>query len=513
VTEPRTIQVGVRPLTVEDVIALARGQARVALDPDPELAARVERSVAALHAALERGEPVYGVTTGFGHSCDVAVPDAQRSQLPLNLVRFHGAGVGEPFNAEASAAILVARLASLARGYSSVRPRVLQGLCDLLNHRLLPRIPSQGSVGASGDLTPLSYVAAVLTGEREVFVEGDVQPADQALAQAGLQPLHLEPKESLALMNGTSAMTGLACLAHGAALRLSRFAAALTAMACDVMRGSPAHFDARLMALKPHPGQLLSARWIRDDLQWHGPDDGRLRAERLQDRYSLRCAPQVIGVALDALDFGRRLIETELNSVNDNPIVDPDDGRVLYGGHFYGGHVAFAMDGLKTVVANLADLLDRQLLLLCDPATNAGLPANLVGAPATQSAAHFGFKAMQITSSALAAEALKLTMPASAFSRSTENHNQDKVSMGTIAARDCLQVLGWTETIGVIHLLALCQAADLRRLEGCHARTRALHAAVRASVEGHRADRRMDRDIAAILDAYRADALPIGALS
>ncbi len=309
-------------------------------------------------------------------------------------------------------------------------------------------------------------------------------------------------------MNGTSAMTGLACLAHRASARLARFATALTAMACDVLHGVPAHFHERVAALKPHPGQITCSAWLRQDLEW--PDASERPRARLQDRYSLRCAPHVIGVTLDALEMARGMIEVELNSVNDNPILDPESDEVLFGGNFYGGHMCFALDSLKNTVANLADLMDRQLALLCNPVTSAGLPANLVGVPEPAARAHFGFKAMQISCSALTAEALKLTMPASVFSRSTENHNQDKVSMGTIAARDCLRIVELTETAAAIHLLALCQAADLRALENCHVRTRALHAAVRAEVPSHREDRRMDGDIAWVLERLRADRLPIG---
>jgi len=245
-------------------------------------------------------------------------------------------------------------------------------------------------------------------------------------------------------------MTGIACLAYRRAHRLARLASALSAVASDVLRGNPSHFDERIFALKPHPGQMACARWIREDLEYRGasspgpssPVGASSPAKpRIQDRYSIRCAPHVIGVLLDALAAFRPLIETEVNSVNDNPIVDAERDEILHGGNFYGGHVAFAMDGLKTAVANVADLLDRQMAQLCNPMTSNGLPADLVARTGAERVAHHGFKAMQISASALTAEALKLTMPASVFSRSTESHNQDKVSMGSIAARDCQRVL------------------------------------------------------------------------
>ena len=324
-------------------------------------------------------------------------------------MRFHGCGTGRILDETESAAVVAVRLASLARGYSGVRPLLLERLCDFLNLRLLPRIPEEGSVGASGDLTPLSYLAAALLGEREVSLRGEVISAADGLARAGLEPLALRARESLAIMNGTSVMAALGCLGFTRALRLARWASALTAIGCDTMRGNPAHFDARIFALKPHPGTQRCAAWIRADLVAARPAPGPPQPARLQDRYSLRCAPHVIGVLLDALDFSRSMLEIELNGVSDNPLVDPDSGDILHGGNFYGGHLCFALDGLKTAVANVADLLDRQLCLLCDPATSGGLPANLVAAPEPASVAHHGFKAMQITASALTAEALKLT--------------------------------------------------------------------------------------------------------
>jgi len=268
--------------------------------------------------------------------------------------------------------------------------------------------------------------------------------------------------------------------------------------------GREAHFDPRIFALKPHPGQTLCAEWIRADLE---SDQATPAPARLQDRYSLRCAPHVVGVLLDALAHARPILEIELNGIDDNPLVDPDSGAVLHGGNFYGGHVAFVLDGLKTAVANVADLLDRQLVLLCVPETSDGLPANLV---ASDNATHHGFKAMQITASALTAEALKLTMPASVFSRSTESHNQDKVSMGSIAARDCQRVLELTETVAIVELLALCQAVDLRGPENCKRRSRILHGAVRALVRRNDGDRRQDVDINGLLALYRRGELPIG---
>lgn len=504
-----SLSVGRAPLCIEDIVGIAEGRIRVALDPDPGYRALLARGAAAVERALEAGRVIYGASTGVGASVGHAIPDTLRDLLPVQLTRFHGCGTGRILDESESAAVVAVRLVSLARGFSGVRPVLLERLCDFLNLRLLPRIPAEGSVGASGDLTPLSYLAAALLGEREVSLRGEVLPAAEGLARAGLEPLLLRARESLAVMNGTSVMAALGCLAFTRALRLARWASALTAVASDSMRGNPAHFDARIFALKPHPGTQRCGGWIRADLA-RPAGVSPVEPARLQDRYSLRCAPHVIGVLLDALDFSRAMLETELNGVSDNPMVDPDSGDILHGGNFYGGHLCFALDGLKAAVASVADLLDRQLCLLCDPATSAGLPVNLVAAPEPERVSHHGFKAMQITASALTAEALKLTMPASAFSRSTESHNQDKVSMGMIAARDCLRVLELSETVAAVHTLALCQAVDLREGDADALRSVVLRDAVRKAVPMNIADRRQDLDIAQVLARYRAGELPTG---
>ena len=303
----------------------------------------------------------------------------------------------------------------------------------------------------------------MLVGERDVIYKGDQRPAADVLAEVGLEPLVLRPKEGLAVMNGTAVMTGLAALSWVQADYISRLACRVTAMNVLAMKGNAGHFDKVLFDAKPHPGQSEAAAMIRNDLTGQVQ---RHSENRLQDRYSLRCAPHVIGVLRDALPMMRSMIETEANSANDNPLMDVDAGRVLHGGHFYGGHIAFVADSLKTLVANVADLMDRQLALLVDRKFNNGLPANLSGAEGPRAAINHGFKAVQISVSAWTAEALKNTMPASVFSRSTECHNQDKVSMGTIAARDCLRVLELTRQVMACCVMAAFQGMSLRRKAG-----------------------------------------------
>ncbi|KAF9536492.1 hypothetical protein EC957_010658 [Mortierella hygrophila] len=339
------IVVGARWLTIEDVLAVAERGAAVRLNQDATFQDRIERGANYLRTCLAGGATVYGVNTGYGDACEVGVSSALMGALPLQLTRFLGCGMGEHLDAEATLAVMVARLTSLAYGYSGVRWELLEKLMQLINERVLPRIPAEGSVGASGDLIPLSYVAAALVGEREVVHHGKQCAASDVLAKLGIAPLVLAPKEGLALVNGTAVMTGLACLAWRRADYLTRLTCRLTALTTIALNGRSTHFDARLFKAKPHIGQGEAAAWIRMDLSGRADDS----AQRVQDRYSVRCAPHVIGVARDALGWIRRDIETELNSANDNPLIDPDNECVLHGGNFYGGHIAFAMGTLQSL--------------------------------------------------------------------------------------------------------------------------------------------------------------------
>jgi histidine ammonia-lyase len=471
--DPTTMHETVNPvvfdghqLSIEDIADLAHRRRSALLSDDPKFRARIQAGADFVAQLLAEDGVIYGVTTGYGDSCTVVVPPHLIPELPHRLYTYHGIGAGRHLDPVETRAVLAARLASLCRGMSGVGVALLEQLAALLRHDILPLIPAEGSVGASGDLTPLSYVAAVLCGERNVLFDGRQMPAAEALAAVGLQPLRLRPKEGLALMNGTAVMTALACLAWQRADALGRLATRITALNVVASAGNAHHFDETLFAAKPHPGQQRVAARVRADLASEKPSRNDAR---LQDRYSLRCAPHVIGVLEDALPFLRQQIETELNSANDNPLIDAENGRVLHGGHFYGGHIAFVMDALKTLVANIADLLDRQLALLVDARFNHGLPPNLSGAVGERATINHGLKALQISVSAWTAEALKGTMPASVFSRSTECHNQDKVSMGTIAARDCLRVLELSEQVGAAMLIAARQALALRqRLQPLH---------------------------------------------
>lgn len=497
---------GDQPLTLDLLVELARGRRSATLG---ETARRRMQESADVVAKLHRqNAPVYGVTTSLGASVDTIVPPELSDALSLNLMRFHGCGTGRMLDEHETAAVLAARISSLSQGKSGIRPIVAERLTWMLNARVLPVIPAEGSVGASGDLTPLSYVVATLVGERELQCRGEILPAADMLARYQMEPIPLLAKEALALMNGTSVASAMGALAWHRAARLARASSALTAMVSFAVRGNPTHFDAFVHDARPHLGQVQAAAWIRADLDydtWNPPDD-----RRLQDRYSIRCAPHIIGVLVDTLAWSRQWLETELNGVTDNPVVDVARQRVVHGGNFYGGHVSAAMDGLKTAVANVVALMDRQIMVLCNKAENEGLPPNLVGVEGPEACIHNGFKAVTIATSALAAEALKVSMPASVFSRSTELHNQDQVPMAPLAVRDTLRICALGETVAAMLCLACCQAVDLRGVASAPSRAQHVHHAVRTVVPRLVEDRRMDHDIGMVEGMMTQDLIPWG---
>lgn len=498
----RTLVVGDHRIQCADVARVAKREASPVLSEEPAFRRRLGRSARAIAERLERGIPTYGVNTGFGASVRNSVPLEAATSMARNLPRYHGCGVGPLLTPEQTRAVLLIRANSLAAGYSGVRPILIERLLELLRLDILPLIPSRGSVGASGDLTPLSYVAALLSGERRAHTPAGELPAAQALADAGLTPIGLMPKESLAIMNGTSVMAALSCLAIERAAQLAETASALTALCVDAMAGQRSHFDARLFVAKAHPGQAKCAARIREYLSERISPPAR--EPRIQERYSIRCAPHVIGVLEDVLPFCRNVLENEINGASDNPLIDPETGDVLHGGNFYGGHVAMVADTLKTAVANVAELLERQIMLLNAPETNQGLPENLVAVEGAERFAHHGFKAMELTASALTAELLKLSLPASIWSRSTEGHNQDKVSMGMHAALDLWQVVELSETVAAVHAMTAAQALELRGLSQTSRPLAALHAALRQHVALVREDRPLDAEIVAVTDFLRA---------
>lgn len=445
-------------ITIDNIADIAKARTKISLNDQESYVEKINEGATFLSDILKKDGVIYGVTTGYGDSCVKNIDKDYHKKLPLHLVRFHGCGLGEAFDEETTRAILAVRLCSLARGFSGVRYDLLKSLENFIQQDILPIIPQEGSVGASGDLTPLSYIARALIGEEKVRYKNQEYLSLDLFNKLNIKPLTLEPKEGLALMNGTSVMTAVAALAYKRASYLGKLCCRITALSSIALKGNAFHFDELLFSVKPHAGQNQAAAWIRQDLD--NKEELIKQSSRLQDRYSIRCAPHIIGVLNDTLPLLKNFIETEINSANDNPIIDASSKKIMHGGHFYGGHIAFAMDCLKNIIANLADMMDRQMALLVDEKFNNGLPANLSGD--TSKNLNHGLKAVQIAVSAWTAESLKATMPVSVFSRSTECHNQDKVSMGTIAARDCIRVLQLTEQVASALLIACAQAVTLR---------------------------------------------------
>lgn len=485
-------------VTLEEIVSVARNKKRIRISTDSAFIDQIERSRSMLADAVNRDIPVYGVTTGYGKSCGKRLPkDKVIRKNGASPLHFHGCGTGEPLGIEETRAAMVCRLLCLARGYSGVSLLLLEKVAAFLNSGITPVVPSEGSVGASGDLTPMSYIAAALAGDREVFYRGRRMPAAEAIRRAKLTPYAFQMKEHLSMMNGTSIMTGIAAIAVERTVRILEAAVCATALTLHALKGKAHHFHPIIGEAKPFPGQIRIAQKLIRLLQTKA-DLSKLEEnspESLQDPYSIRCTPQIAGVLDDALQWISGWVTTEANSSNDNPIFDPETGMPLMSGNFYGGHMAFAMDALKSAVASLADMSDRQITLLVTPQHNRGLPADLVGVRGEDAVFHHGFKAMSITASALAAEALKNTMPAGSFSRSTESHNQDKVSMGTIAARDAARVCTLTERVTAIHLIAAAQACELRGNIRYRPQLKTLLKHIREIAAPTREDRPMDSDI------------------
>ena len=502
----REVTVGAGPLSLPEVVAVARRGVPVRISEEAAFRGRMEQSRRLLHEAVEAGLPVYGVTTGYGKSCGNRLDKAAVLNGGGSLMRFHGCGTGEPLGIDEARAAMLCRILCLTRGYSGVSPALPERIAAFLNLGITPVIPCEGSVGASGDLTPLSYLLAALAGEREVFYRGERMPAGEALQKAGLQPYRYGVKEPLAMVNGTSVMTGIAAVVLDRANHLLAAETVASALSVHALQGKAHHYHPAIGQAKPFPGQidvaarirgLLATRSGEADLEASSP-------ETLQDPYSLRCAPQIMGVLHDALAWIKPWVEIEANSANDNPLFAPGSDQPLLGGNFYGGHIAFAMDALKSALASLADMADRQVALLVNPNVNRGLPADLVRVTGEERLHHHGFKAMSISASALTAEALKATMPAASFSRSTESHNQDKVSMGTIAARDAARVCTLAERVAAIHLLAAAQACEIRgSLEERPALAR-LVGRIRRLAAPTCEDRSMDSDIETLAQAISA---------
>lgn len=455
--------------------------------------ADIEAAQATIQGILDARRTVYGVNTGFGLLAQKRIPPEALRDLQTNLVLSHAAGTGPMLPDETVRLILLLKINSLARGFSGVRPVVLDYLLTLLNHNVLPQIPAQGSVGASGDLAPLAHLSCALIGVGNVSVEGTIISATEALASVGLEPLVLEPKEGLALLNGTQVSTALAL--RGLFGATDVFAAALVAgaMSVDAAMGSDTPFDPRIHAVRGHPGQQDCAAAYRSLLVGSAIRLSHTACEKVQDPYSLRCQPQVMGACLDQMRYVATVLEREANAVSDNPLVFSDENDVLSGGNFHAEPVALAADALAVALAEIGALAERRIAVLIDTHLS-GLPAFLV----ENGGVHSGFMIAQVTAAALASENKSLAHPASVDSLPTSANQEDHVSMATFAARRLGAMVENTATIVAIELLAAAQGIDFRKPMLSSEPLRTAHAHIREQVPFYDRDRLFAPDIEAV---------------
>jgi histidine ammonia-lyase len=444
----------------------------------------MEESRALIDRLAAGDAPIYAVNTGVGLLANVRIPRGDLDQLQRNVIRSHSVGVGEPLARDAVRAMMLIRANVLAKGFSGIRPLVAERLCDLVNRGVTPVVPSQGSVGASGDLAPLAHMALVLIGEGEAEFDSLVLPGAAALERAGLQAIELQPKEGISLINGTQAMLAIGCLEVEAAETLTETAEVVGAMTLDALRGTPRAFDPRIHEARPHPGQLASAARLRALLEGSEIRESHIGCQRVQDAYSLRCIPQVHGPVRDALTEARRVFEIEINSATDNPLVFGEE--IVSGGNFHGESLAFQLDFLAIALSALAGISERRIDRLVNPALNEELPPFLAGHAGLES----GLMMAQVTAASLVAENRVLAHPASTGSITTSGNKEDFVSMGMTSAVKLQRIVRNTRNVLAIEALAAAHALDLLAplkssvmLEEGRARIRG----VSAPIEGDRA--------------------------
>jgi histidine ammonia-lyase len=469
-----TVRLDGMSLTLEDVLRVARDGWGVELDE--EAARKVEEASAAVKAWENSDDVVYGITTGFGDLATVNISRKDRRLLQENLLKSHACGVGEPFSEQITRAMMLLRINSLIRGFSGISLATLHQFVAFLNLGITPVVPSQGSVGASGDLCPLSHLALPLLGHGKVRYKGRVMLAAKALQAAGLKPVQLGAKEGLALNNGTASMGAMGVVALMAAEDLAKTADIAAALSIEALHGVPYAFDARTHALRAHRGQGRVAENIRRLIEGSEIIE-KHRFGRVQDAYSLRCVPQVHGATRDALEYVRKTLETEINSVTDNPIIFTEDGVAISGGNFHGQPLALAMDFFGIAVAELASISERRQARLVDTSLS-GLPPFLV----EDSGLNSGFMIAQYTSAALVSENKVLAHPSSVDSIPTSANQEDHVSMGAFSARKALSILDNARKVLAIELFAASQALDFSRLLKPGAGTVAAHDCVRSVV-------------------------------
>ncbi|MGQ0761047.1 MAG: histidine ammonia-lyase [Acidobacteriota bacterium] len=485
-------------LSLAEVSAVARAEKRVALDSKARR--RIEQSRLIVERIIAENRTVYGINTGFGKLSDIRIDPSQIRELQLNLVRSHSCGLGNPLSIEEARAMLLLRANVLALGYSGCRAIVVETLVEMLNRGVTPIIPEKGSVGASGDLAPLAHLALTTIGEGEAFHEGERMESAAALKRAGIEPLQLEAKEGLALLNGTQAMAAVGGLALHRAARLTRLADVAGAMSLEALKGTPVAFDERIHAARPHRGQTEVAAHLRELLRDSEIRESHVENDpRVQDAYSLRCMPQVHGAVRDALAHVRDIIETETGSATDNPLVFTDTGEVLSGGNFHGAPVALALDYAAIALTDLMSITERRIDHLVNPLTNEDLPPFLTSQPGVGS----GFMMLQIVAASLLSEAKVLAHPASIDNVPTDGGKEDHVSMGMTGATKLRAIVELAERMLALELITAAEGLEHRKPLKPGQGARAAYEIVRKRVTRLTVDRSMSADIQAIADATR----------
>ena len=493
----KAISLGFDGMTLADLTAIARGGAQAKLTEGSEKRIRATRRL--VEKWVEDEKTIYGITTGFGALSDVAISKKDTRRLQENILMSHAAGVGEPLDEESVRATMTLRIKDLARGHSGIRLETVRHLLALLNWGVCPVIPQKGSVGASGDLAPLAHLALVLVGQGEAFFKGQRMSGSQALSKCGLTPIRLESGEGLALVNGTQVMTAIGALAIDRAVTLSKMTDIAAAMSLEVLMGSRTEFDKRIHEIRPHPGQASVADNMERIIQNSEIITSHKDCSRVQDAYTLRCSPQVHGATKDAIGYCRRVIEIEMNSSTNNPLIFADSQDFLLGGNFHGQPVALAMDFLSMAISELASISERRIERLVNPNLS-GLPAFLVRDGGLNS----GFMIAQYTAASLVSENKVLCHPACVDSIPTSANKEDHVSMGTIAARQCREIIKNTENVIAIELLCGAQALDLFTNLKPGEGTLKAYQAIRQTISPLEKDRILSNDIMAMKDLIRS---------
>jgi phenylalanine ammonia-lyase len=483
---PETLELGAHPLHIEDVLRVARADARISIHSAAR--ERISKGRAHLEALIAKGERIYGVNTGVGGNIGISLAPDQMETMQHNLVRHLACGSGQPLPRDVVRAATLLRVATFLTGASAVHVETVESLAELLNHGITPIVSRYGSVGASGDLMPSAYIARVLVGMGEAEFQGRRMPALEALAAAGLEPMRFAPKEALALINGTTVMTAAAALVWVDAFRVLRAMLGAVALSIEALQAPSLPFEPWVHELKGHPGQIAVAAYLRELLA----GSTYTQDSSGQTCYSLRCVPQGLGPVWEALENGRTTVEREINSANDNPLIDPDTGHIYKAGNFYGGHIARLLDTWKIDFAAIANWGNALMAVLVDDRFSAGLPMNLTPQPGV----NCGFKGMQLSVTSLTCAVRQMAGPSSIHSLPTEQYNQDVVSLGMHAAVTAMDALECTRNETAMLLLAASQAVDLRGGPSkLGAGSRRVYDQVRQVARFQDVDRPMEREV------------------